>query len=273
MSEMNPFYFDAEDRRLFGIYHSPDEGDGDDGSAGASGVKPGILLCSPVAQEYMRCHWALRKLTQLLTRSGYAVFRFDYSGTGDSSGEFSQVTWENWKTDLRMALHEFKAVSGVRKVSLVGLRLGAALAAEVCAEGPMSPIQELILWDPVVKGADYLAQLKKIHLQSLTVSRKSPPTLLPTESYGYEFSSALIESLRKLKLPVDLKVRKIQVIISEASPACASWAARAGIPAAQLQVIADDGQWDELDKATGALLASKIPQAILGALNARGSNS
>jgi uncharacterized protein len=147
---MNPFYFGSGDRRLFGIY--------DPGQGGGSRA---VLLCHPWGQEYLRAHRCLRHLATLLARQGVHVLRFDYHGTGDSAGDGADEDLAGWEQDLETAIDELKDTSGALRVGLVGLRLGATLAASVAARRP-DDVDALALWDPVVRGDEYLSELDRV---------------------------------------------------------------------------------------------------------------
>src|SRR5919201_1417748 len=95
----------------------------------------GIVLCYPGPQEYNVAHLAFRKLAGLLARRGWHVLRFDYRGTGDSAGASDEGDPTLWIQDLRAAVAELKDIAGISAVSVVGLRLGAAVAALDCAQG------------------------------------------------------------------------------------------------------------------------------------------
>ena len=74
---MIPMYFGSSARKLFGIYEAPMTGS----------AARGVVICPPWGQEYLRAHRALRLLATRLCNAGFHVFRFDYSGTGDSVGD------------------------------------------------------------------------------------------------------------------------------------------------------------------------------------------
>src|SRR5262245_24413810 len=144
---MNPFFFGSSERPLFGVHHPPRE-------RGAR--ETGVVLCYPMGQEYMRSHRAFRQLANLLTRAGQHVFRFDYFATGDSSGASGEGSLAQWLADVNQAIDELKDNASLASVSLVGLRLGAALAAR--ASAGRADIDRLVLWDPVVLGPSYLEE-------------------------------------------------------------------------------------------------------------------
>lgn len=146
---MIPVIFGPPERPLLGTYH-----------AAAGGARGGraMLLCAPHGLEYTRAHRALRILADQLARERWHVLRFDWSGTGDSAGALEEARVERWLADLEAARAELEALSGVSRVALGGLRLGATVAALACrGDAPVPPA--LVLWDPVTDGAGYLREL------------------------------------------------------------------------------------------------------------------
>lgn len=130
------------------------------GSFAPGSDTPGAVavLCYPFGQEYMRAHRAFRQVATLLARRGIPVFRFDYRGTGDSAGEGLEVTLRGWVEDVGAAADEARRRSGAAAVRLAGLRLGATAAA--VASQARDDVERLVLWDPVVWGSRFLAELE-----------------------------------------------------------------------------------------------------------------
>jgi pimeloyl-ACP methyl ester carboxylesterase len=83
--------------------------------------------------------------------------RYDYYGCGDSAGDDRDGSVSQWRQDLAMAVTELKDMASLRKVSLVGLRFGAALAATCAAE--RDDLDRLVLWDPIFDGSAYVREL------------------------------------------------------------------------------------------------------------------
>jgi pimeloyl-ACP methyl ester carboxylesterase len=144
---MNPLFFGPSAAPLYGV-HQPPEG---------KALDAGLVLCNPFGQEYMRAHRAYRQLALLLTKLGFHVLRFDYRGTGDSSGDLADVTADDWVVDVGHAVQELRDVANIQRVGVLGLRLGALIAAEACRA--RDDIERLILWDPVSSGRQYDAEL------------------------------------------------------------------------------------------------------------------
>jgi pimeloyl-ACP methyl ester carboxylesterase len=178
---MNPFFFGTGDRRLFGAY-TP---------ARASASPPrAAVLCNPWGQEYLRAHRTLRQLAGHLSRAGVDVLRFDYHGTGDSAGEPPDAALAAWHADVGMAIDELRDMTGVERVGLVGLRLGATLAAGVAAG--RADVDRLVPWDPVVLGAEYVGELE--------AAASGPAAGGGVEVLGFVLTDAMARELRSVDL-------------------------------------------------------------------------
>jgi uncharacterized protein len=147
---MIPFFFGVGQRRLFGVYDAANE---------TAGLNPrAVVLCYPWGAEYLHAHRSLRQLASRLSVAGFHTLRFDYFGTGDSSGDIIDADLAGWEDDIETAIEELQDSTGAKSVILVGLRLGATLAASVTARR-RKDVEALVLWDPVVKGDIYLEDL------------------------------------------------------------------------------------------------------------------
>jgi uncharacterized protein len=150
---LNPIRFGAVSRQLFGLYQEPL----------AHAVRgESILLCNPFGQEAIRSHRLFKVLADRLCRDGFHVLRFDYFGTGDSAGSDDEVSIAGFVADLLLADEELLRRSGCTDRSWIGLRLGATVAALASVNTAVAP-QRMVLWEPVVNGAAYLAELEHAH--------------------------------------------------------------------------------------------------------------
>jgi len=189
---MKPFYFGPEDKALFGIYSAPANGPARRGA---------VLICYPFGPEYLRSHRALRELSQHLGLEGHHTLRFDYFGCGDSAGDAEDSTVEEWMENLGDAIEELQAASGCDRVSLVGIRLGATLAA-LRAQAD-ARVERVVLWDPIVNGAAYLQELTEQH-RAFMVGRPLPRGWAeeepPAELLGAPLRAPLREGIAGLDL-------------------------------------------------------------------------
>ena len=118
-----PMYYGPAERRRFAMVHTPDEGSG-----------PAVVLCPPLAYEAVCAHAALLDLADLLADAGCTVVRIDYDGTGNSVGSDTDPDRvAAWLASIDDAVDHF-VDRGWEPVTLLGLRIGATLAATVAAQ-------------------------------------------------------------------------------------------------------------------------------------------
>jgi pimeloyl-ACP methyl ester carboxylesterase len=136
---VTPLFIGTRERRIFAL-HDP--------AAAAGGPPRAAVLCNPWGTEYVHAHRTLRQLALKLALLGYHTLRFDYFGTGDSAGEVAQVDLAGMQSDAESAIEAVKDIAGARQVALIGLRMGANVAAQTAVTN-YDDIETLVLWDPI----------------------------------------------------------------------------------------------------------------------------
>jgi pimeloyl-ACP methyl ester carboxylesterase len=264
---MRAFYFGPSERQLFGAFHPAD--------AGQSGEQRAVLLAYPWLAEYNMAHWAFRKLAGMLAQAGCSVLRFDYSGTGDSSGETADVRCEaQWPTDIGVATQELIDQSGAREVSVVGFGMGATLALKASAE---HPYRDLVLWDPVISGSEYLQELEALDFRQRTqrLYRPGPSPAEGGELLGHPFPAAARADL----LRVDIQryqpriTGRSLVLASEQRASYATLRARLAAlgSEAALQVLPRASVPIEPGAGHTAMMATEALSAIVAFMRAEGA--
>lgn len=196
---MTPMRVSRGERELFALYLPA--------AAGAS-PRRAVILCNPFGQEAIRAHRLYRILGERLSAAGCDVLRFDYFGTGDSGGDDEQFDIEGALADIEFATETLLERSGARQVVLLGLRLGASLAA-LASIRMSEPPAGLVLLDPVVDGAGYLADLRRAHESTLRAAfgarwevdarlRESALSTADHEALGFAISEACREQWLRL---------------------------------------------------------------------------
>lgn len=121
------------------------------------------VLCNPGGPEQVFAHRSLRHLALRLARLGIHVLRFDYFGTGDSGG-YEEGAPAGLQKDLLITIDAAIDISGAARVTLIGLRMGADVAAQVACTQP-SLVESLVLWDPLDPvSPDIPAQVRVLKL-------------------------------------------------------------------------------------------------------------
>jgi pimeloyl-ACP methyl ester carboxylesterase len=264
---MNPFFFGTSERQLFGVYHPPKARKTRD---------TGVVLCCPLGQEYMRSHRAFRQLALLLERGGFHVLRFDYAGTGDSWGDGERASLAEWSANAASAVAELRDTAEVKRVALVGLRLGAAVAA--LAARDRDDVSDVVLWDPVVRGADYAAEL----LADAELPQGAPAGARERlASYdgtvnvmGYPLTSALrreIAGVDLLTAPLSTRARH-HVVVSSERPEYGALVERGQRDGLRLRYhhIPSEGDWNFVDNFGSVLIPQLVIQGIVRLLGEEG---
>jgi alpha-beta hydrolase superfamily lysophospholipase len=157
-----PLYFGTAQRPLFGWLHRAE---------GANARNIGVVLCTPSGYEAICTHRSYRSFAESAAARGFPALRFDYDGTGDSAGRsLDGDRVANWLQSIGAAIDTLKATTGVEKVCLFGVRVGASLAA-LAAQG-RTDVHAMIAFAPVIKVNSYLREIRAL---SLARSPAPPP--------------------------------------------------------------------------------------------------
>lgn len=255
---MNPFYFGSSAMPLFGVHHPPSGSD----------IGRGVVLCYPMGSEYLRSHRAFRQLSNLLVRAGVHVLRFDYLGTGDSWGDSNAASVTQWIDDIDAATLELKESSGLERVSLAGLRLGATLAAT--AGFVREDIDRVVLWDPILAGDRWLDGLFSAEGRGGSEHDTERVPAYPQGTVGlggFPLTPRLADGIRGLALTALAPEGgvSVDILVSREDDAARTlaegWNAadRSAGENASYRCIRSEGDWAVGDRFGSAL----IPQAII----------
>lgn len=200
-----PLYFESRQHWLFAWLHYPEH---------AQTFDHGILICPPIGHEQLHAHRSLRHLADALASAGFPVLRFDYHGTGDSSGsDEDPERVATWLANVRDARRWLTEQLGCTRTSAIGLRLGAALAAQAAAEQPM---ENLLLWAPVAKARAYVREMKAL---SLTMAGNAGSSE-DMEAAGFVLTEQTLQDLNPLDLlQIHPLCRRALILLRDDAPA------------------------------------------------------
>lgn len=123
----------------------------------------GVLLHLPAFGDEMNKSRAMTaRAARALAGAGFAVLQVDLFGCGDSSGDHAGATFARWAENASSALSWLRRRHGDVKVWLWPLRAGALLVPPLL-EG-WAPQAALLLWQPVLSGAQQLNLLLRQHV-------------------------------------------------------------------------------------------------------------
>lgn len=182
-----PIWFGPASRPLYGWLTAPADGQ----------ARGGVLLAPPVAREARAARRALRRTAVALAARGFVSLRFDYCGTGDSSGDLEGADLDAAWIDSVTAAAALLRSCELDSVSAVGMRLGATILGAAADANDLS-LSSLVLWDPCDSGRSYLRELgalEALRREGLDVDSDGS-----VETSEFVFSSQAAAAIRRLRL-------------------------------------------------------------------------
>lgn len=150
------FFLPVADGQRFCLYHAP------------SGTPRGaIIYIHPFAEEMNKSRRMAALQSRLLAANGFAVLQIDLHGCGDSSGDFSDASWQSWLDDIVQASAWIKQHCSA-PLWLWGLRAGCLLAADAARRLDI-PVN-FLFWQPAVSGKPLLQQFLRLKVAGEMIS-------------------------------------------------------------------------------------------------------
>src|ERR1700730_12871911 len=256
-----PLYFKSGEGQLFAWLHEP---------AKPLESKLGVVICNPFGYESICSHRSVREFAEAFAALGIYALRFDYSGTGDSAEideNADQV--KLWSQDVIAAIQELRVRAGIDRVCLLGIRLGALLAALAAAE--CRTVESLILVGPVVSGRRYVRELRMTQLAGIALSSGSDSdpeasrmNSKALEAGGFSLSAATLPTLAEADLNTAAApaVRSILILDNDKLPSAKRWAESLAHSGLELEYKALPGL---IEMAMTAPQFATVPRAMIDA--------
>ena len=183
--------------------------------------KRGAVICGPLSDEALNCYRPLVFLAEQLAAAEIPTLRLAYYGTGDSAGgDDEPARFDQWLHSIAAAAAWLRAQCGVDRVTLIGHRIGASLAARAACD--IDAVDSLVLLSPI-SGRQLTHELTlaaRISQRVWQTSHKVDDGAW-FESHGLRIDHATRDALNRLdirKLPSQPAERAL-VLDSESRPA------------------------------------------------------
>jgi exosortase A-associated hydrolase 2 len=184
-TELDPFFLNGAHGRVFCLFLGPPPNVRRRGA---------VLLVPPFAEEMNKARRQMTGQARALAEAGFEVLSTDLYGTGDSEGDFADGRWEGWIQDL-MSAAGWLRTRGAASLTILGLRLGSLLAADLALRLPQPP-DHVVLWQPVTSGKQHIDQFLRLRVASAALGGGGGVTVRslrdslvrgqPVEVAGYE---------------------------------------------------------------------------------------
>lgn len=163
------------------------------------------------AEEMNKSRPMVSSMARKWAAAGYNVLIPDLYGTGDSGGEFVDAKWADWREDMHFLL-QWVFSHAAQSIVFWGLRTGCLLAADlyrVVDDSERHRIDQLIFWQPVLKGDQFVTQFLRLRVAaSMMLGGKETVATLRKiiikqgcmEVAGYELNSDLVSQIGEVSL-------------------------------------------------------------------------
>lgn len=159
---MKPFFLPNHTGALFCLYYPPVN----------RPVKQAILHIPAFAEEMIKSRRMVALQARAFAEMGYAVLVLDLFGTGDSTGDFGETTWDIWLQNIDAGIEWLKQ-QGTQTIALWGLRTGALLAMDHASRNPQK-IDQLLCWQPVLNGETFITQFLRLRVAAAMMDSNAP---------------------------------------------------------------------------------------------------
>ncbi|MEM7819264.1 MAG: alpha/beta fold hydrolase [Candidatus Aenigmatarchaeota archaeon] len=196
MKEINVI-FKNKGQKIIGVLHIPKKQN-----------PPAIVMCHGFTGNKGDIHNKLYKAAKKFCENGFVVLRFDFRGSGESEGEFVNVTISSEVSDLKIAIG-FMQKQGYKRIGVVGSSLGGTISLI----GFNERIKAMVLWNPVTNLRQTFIDSDLIPKENAQRLEKNGFIIFKDNRTGKEFKIGkkfwkeietldVVKYLKRLKCPV-----------------------------------------------------------------------
>jgi uncharacterized protein len=129
-------HFTVQGQRLYGMLHLPQ----------GRGPFPSLSFFHGFTGQRIEPHRLFVKTARKLADEGFVVLRFDFRGSGESQGDFRDMTISGEIKDSLASLDFLKSQPHVdpRRIGILGLSMGGFVASHVASQSRL--VKTLVLW-------------------------------------------------------------------------------------------------------------------------------
>ncbi len=183
-----------EGAKLFAVLHKPL----------VAGKTPTVMICHGLAGHKTGRYRIYVSLAKELVKAGITVLRLDYRGSGDSEGDFVDMTLDSAVSDVLVGLNYLSRLPTVdpNRIGLIGRSFGGAVAIKAASK--FGQIKSLALWAPMFNGHQWTDLFKEAQHEDTDEQRREEILRINGQTMGLPFvqqffSMSLEKDLQKLQ--------------------------------------------------------------------------
>lgn len=152
-----------QDQKIFAVLHRPL----------ISSPAPAVLICHGLAGDKTGRYRVYVNLSKQLSQMGIASLRVDFRGSGDSEGEFSDVTLSSEVSDALKGLEYLKQSPYIdsNRIGVFGRSFGGSVG--LIAAKLYGDIKSLVTWAPLADGDQWRELWDRVHAPGVTDEQRT----------------------------------------------------------------------------------------------------
>ncbi len=176
------FYLQPDSDPVFALFHE---------AAQARPDATAVLICPPFGWDDITSYRPRRTWAEYLAEAGHPTLRFDFPGTGDSSGTPQDPGRVAACSDAVVSAASWlREQTGRRRVAAIGMSLGGLMACKAIADG--ASIDEIVLWATPSRGASFVREARAFALLGDVHDRDSDPQLPEQVPEGFIWAGGFV---------------------------------------------------------------------------------
>ena len=183
----NAYFWQGPNARLYRIDRTPES------------FEQLIVFIPPLLEDANCIRHVYTKMALIAEKQSIASVIFDYSGTGDSELDLTDISVAHWQAEITALFRDVKQAHPAIKVTFLACYSAAILLSEEINKLP----DKLVFWHPEIKGTRYIKQLKRLALMQVSNSLESAPQY-HDESVellaGYQINKVMFKELSGCQL-------------------------------------------------------------------------
>lgn len=210
VEERESIVLENKGQKIFGILHKPL----------ISSPYPAVLMCHGLAGHKTGKYRMYVILAQKLAEKGIASLRIDFRGSGDSEGDFSEMTLDSEVSDALIGLDYLSQLPFIdrERLGIFGRSVGGTVA--LMAAKRFGLIKSLATWAPLFDGQQWVDKWKMLHSTEMSEEHRDAMMRVNGQVPGYNFFCQLFsinmeEEIKALdQIPFLLIHGELDVVVS-----------------------------------------------------------